>query len=195
MHNDPLKVAVVDSNPVRATILIDGLQEAGTVEITVISETTGLLARIFTIDPDVILIDVEDQNRDVLEQMFQVSRDVRRPIAMFVDQSDRALIDEAIAAGVSAYIVDGLVQSRVKFIVDMTISRFNAFARLQDELEKTRGALEDRKVTDRAKGILMKSRQIDEPAAYALLRTTAMNTKRKIADIARSVITAADLLG
>jgi len=195
MHNEPLKVAVIDQNPIRATILIDGLKDAGEVDITLIANTEDLLLRIFAIDPDVILIDVEDHSRDVLEQMFQVSRDVRRPIAMFVDHSDRAMIDEAIEAGVSAYIVDGLVKSRVKPIVDMTISRFNAFARLRNELEKTRGALEDRKVIDRAKGILMQSRQIDEPAAYALLRTTAMNEKKKIAEIARSVITAATLLG
>ncbi|WP_416900219.1 MAG: ANTAR domain-containing response regulator [Minwuia sp.] len=195
MHNETLKVAVIDRNPIRAAILIDGLSEAGEVDITLISDTRDLLQRIFAIDPDVVLIDLEDSSRDVLEQMFQVSRDVRRPIAMFVDQSDRAMIDEAIEAGVSAYIVDGLVKTRVKPIVDMTISRFNAFAKLRDELERTKGALEDRKIIDRAKGILMRSKRIDEPAAYALLRTTAMNEKKKIAEIARSVITAADLLG
>lgn len=195
MHHNPLRVAVIDRNPIRAAILIDGLKDAGDVDITLVSDTADLLHRIFSIDPDVIVIDVEDSNRDILEQMFQVSRDVRRPIAMFVDQSDRAMIDEAIEAGVSAYIVDGLVKSRVRPIVDMTISRFNAFAKLQDELEKTRSALEDRKVVDRAKGILMRAKKIDEPSAYAMLRTTAMNEKRKIADIARSVITAAELLG
>lgn len=195
MHNGALKVAVVDRNPVRAAILIDGLSDASDIDITLIDETSDLLSRLFAIDPDVILMDLEDHSRDVVEQMFQVSRDVRRPIAMFVDHSDREMIDEAIEAGVSAYIVDGLVKSRVKPIVDMTISRFNAFARLRDELERTKGALEDRKVIDRAKGILMRMKGIDEPAAYAQLRTAAMNEKKKIAEIARSVITAADLLG
>jgi response regulator NasT len=130
----------------------------------------------------------------VLEQMFQVSRIVRRPIAMFVDQSDASTTAAAIDAGVSAYIVDGLKKERMKHILDLCISRFNAFARLQDELDRARSALEARKVIDRAKGILMKAKSLSEEEAYALLRTTAMNEKRKIADVAQSVITAAELL-
>lgn len=194
MQNKSLKIAVVDQNPVRAAILIEGLQDAGRMEIARIEDTTDLLAKIHAIDPDVILIDLEDHSRDVLEQMFQVSRDVRRPIAMFVDHSDRDMIEAAVEAGVSAYIVDGLVQSRVKSIVQMTISRFNAFAKLRQELEQTRSALEDRKVIDRAKGILMRNKATDEAVAYSMLRKTAMNEKRKIVEIARSVIMAANLL-
>ena len=110
----------------------------------------------------------ENPSRDVLEQMFQVSRIVRRPIAMFVDQSDRATIEKAIDAGVSAYIVDGLKRERVRAILDMTISRFGAFERLRVELEETKSALKERKVIEKAKGILMKSRGLDEEAAYAL---------------------------
>ena len=96
----------------------------------------SLLARIYAIDPDVILIDLENPSRDVLEQMFQVSRAVRRPIAMFVDQSDTASIQASVDAGVSAYIVDGLKKERIKPILDLCVSRFNAFARLQDELDR-----------------------------------------------------------
>jgi two-component system, response regulator / RNA-binding antiterminator len=125
--------------------------------------------------------------------MFQVSRIVRRPIAMFVDQSDRGTIEAAVDAGVSAYIVDGLKKERMKHILDLCISRFNAFSRLQNELDRTKSALEARKVIDRAKGILMKAKSLSEEEAYALLRTTAMNEKRKIADVAQSVITAAEL--
>ena len=102
-----------------------------------IDETAHLLARIYAIDPDVILIDLENPSRDVLEQMFQVSRAVKRPIAMFVDQSDTASIEAAVDAGVSAYIVDGLQKERIKNILDLCISRFNAFSRLQDELDRT----------------------------------------------------------
>ena len=152
-----------------------------------------LLARIYAIDPDVILIDLENPSRDVLEQMFQVSRAVKRPVAMFVDQSDAASIEAAVDAGVSAYIVDGLRKERVKTILDLCISRFNAFARLQDELDRTRSALEERKVIDRAKGILMKAKNLTEETAYALLRKTAMNENKKIAEVAQSVITAAEL--
>ncbi len=125
--------------------------------------------------------------------MFQVSRIVRRPIAMFVDQSDRSTIAAAIDAGVSAYIVDGLKKERVRHILDLCISRFRAFSRLQDELDRTKSALQERKVIDRAKGIIMKAKNLSEEEAYALLRTTAMNEKRKIAEVAQSVITAAEL--
>jgi two-component system, response regulator / RNA-binding antiterminator len=192
---DPsLKIVLVDKNPVRAAILEDGLREAGYAHVVRLDDTSHLLQRIYAIDPDLILIDLEDPSRDVLEQMFQVSRAVKRPVAMFVDQSDTASIEAAVDAGVSAYIVDGLRKERIKGILDLCISRFNAFARLQDELDRTKSALEDRKVIDRAKGILMKAKNISEETAYALLRKTAMNENKKIAEVAQSVITASELL-
>jgi two-component system, response regulator / RNA-binding antiterminator len=192
---DPaLKIVIVDENPIRAAILEDGLREAGYAHVVHLNETSHLLTRIYSIDPDVILIDLENPSRDVLEQMFQMSRIVKRPIAMFVDQSDAASIEAAVDAGVSAYIVGGLRKERIQNILDLCISRFNAFARLQDELDRTRTALEERKVINRAKGILMKARKLNEEEAYALLRRTAMNEKKKIAEVAQSVVTAAELL-
>ncbi len=188
-----LKIVIVDKNPVRAAILEDGLREAGHVQVVRIEDTGHLLARVYAVDPDVILIDLENPSRDILEQMFQVSRAVRRPVAMFVDQSDKASIEAAVDAGVSAYIVGGLRKDRVQNILDLCVSRFNAFARLQDELERTRSALEERKAIDRAKGILMAAKNLSEHAAYALLRKTAMNENKKIAEVAQSVITAAEL--
>jgi len=192
---DPsLKIAIVDPNPIRAAILQDGLREVGLVRVVHIGDTTNLLARIYAEDPDVILIDLENPSRDVLEQMFQMSRAVKRPIAMFVDQSDAASIEAAVDAGVSAYIVGGLRKERVQNILDLCISRFNAFKRLQDELENARSALEERKIIDRAKGILMKAKKLTEEEAYVLLRKTAMNENKKIAEIAQSVVMAAELL-
>src|SRR6188472_3940580 len=164
------KIVIVDESPIRAAILEEGLREAGFTRVVHVSEMQSLLARIYSEDPDVILIDLENPSRDVLEQMFQVSRAVRRPIAMFVDQSDTASIEASVDAGVSAYIVDGLKKERVKHILDLCISRFNAFDRLQKELDLTRSALQERKVIDRAKGILMMAKNIGEPEAYALLR-------------------------
>jgi response regulator NasT len=191
---DPsLKIVIVDENPIRAAILKDGLREAGHVNVTHLEDRTGLLARIYAIDPDVILIDLENPSRDELEQMFQMSRAVKRPIAMFVDQSDTASIQASVDAGVSAYIVGNLQKERIKTILDLCVSRFNAFARLQGELERTKSALEERKVIDRAKGILMKVKNLTEEQAYALMRKTAMNENKKIADVAQSVITAAEL--
>ncbi len=190
----PLKILVIDENPIRRAILESGLRDAGFENLTVLADATGLLDRIYKVDPDVILIDLENPSRDVLEQMFQVSRIVRRPIAMFVDQSDRATIEAAIDAGVSAYIVDGLKKERVRPILDMTISRFSAFDRLRSELEETKSALKERKIIEKAKGILMKSRGLDEEAAYALLRRTAMSKGKRIVDIAESLVSTIDLL-
>ena len=189
-----LKILVIDENPIRRAILETGLKDAGFVNVIVLDATHALLDRIYKIDPDVILIDLENPSRDVLEQMFQVSRIVRRPIAMFVDQSDRSTIEAAIDAGVSAYIVDGLKRERVRPILDMTVMRFRAFDKLRAELEETKSALKDRKIIDKAKGILMKTRGIDEEAAYALLRKTAMDQNRRIADVAERLVSAFDLL-
>jgi response regulator NasT len=188
------KIVIVDESPIRAAILEEGLREAGFTAVTHISEMHNLLARIYALDPEIILIDLENPSRDVLEQMFQVSRAVRRPIAMFVDQSDTASIQASVDAGVSAYIVDGLKKERIKPILDLCISRFNAFAKLQDELDRTKSALEDRKVIDRAKGILMKLKGLTEDEAYVLLRSTAMREKKKIGEIAQSILTASELL-
>ena len=188
------RIVIVDESPIRAAILEEGLREAGFTGVTHISEMHNLLARIYALDPDVILIDLENPSRDVLEQMFQVSRAVRRPIAMFVDQSDAASIQASVDAGVSAYIVDGLKKERIKPILDLCISRFNAFSKLQDELERTKSALEERKVIDRAKGILMKVKGLTEDEAYVLMRSTAMREKKKIGEIAQSILTASELL-
>src|ERR1700744_3108686 len=189
-----LKIVIVDESPLRAAILEEGLREAGFTGVVHISEMQSLLSKIYAQDPDIILIDLENPSRDVLEQMFQVSRAVRRPIAMFVDQSDAASIQASVDAGVSAYIVDGLKKERIKPILDLCVSRFNAFARLQDELDRTKTALEERKVIDRAKGILMKLKGLTEEEAYVLMRSTAMREKKKIGDIAQSILTASELL-
>jgi two-component system, response regulator / RNA-binding antiterminator len=189
-----LNIVIVDESAVRASILRDGLREAGFTQVTWIDETTNLLARIYGIDPDVILIDLENPSRDMLEQMFQMSRAVKRPVAMFVDQSDSASIQAAVDAGVSAYVVDGLRKERIKHILDMSISRFHAFSRLQRELEEARSAIEDRKLIDRAKGILMTAKKLSEEDAYALMRRTAMNANKRIAEIAQAVITMADMI-
>ena len=200
MTQRSLRILIIDENAVRAAILEEGLRmvsggdEGGTPEVHHIRDTANLLARIGAVDPDVILIDLENPSRDTLEQMFQVSRLARRPIAMFVDKSDSATVQAAIDAGVSAYVVDGLRKERVRSILDVTISRFHAFDRLQSELQQAKSALEDRKIIDQAKAILMKQRNLSEEDAYGLLRRTAMNQNRKIGDLARSLVAASALL-
>ncbi|WP_337267367.1 ANTAR domain-containing response regulator [Oryzifoliimicrobium ureilyticus] len=189
-----LTILVIDENAIRASIIEDGLREAGHHRVTVIHEVHGVARIIETQAPDVIVIDIENPNRDMMEHLFQLTRTVRRPIAMFVDRSDTASIEAAVEAGVSAYVVDGLKKERVKPILDMAVSRFNAFSRLQRELADAKSALEERKIVERAKGILMRMRGLSEEDAYALLRQTAMNEKKKISEIAQSVVTAAGLL-
>ena len=188
-----LRVLIVDQNVMRASILEEGLREAGYLNVTVLREIHNLMRRIVEIDPEVIVIDLENPNRDVLEQMFQVSRCVRRPIAMFVDRSDTDMIEAAVDAGVGSYVVDGLKKERVKAVLDMAISRFNAFNKLREELDVARQALDERKIVERAKGILMKQRGMSEEAAYALLRKAAMNENRRLGEVAQSVVTASSL--
>lgn len=190
-----LSILVVDDNRIRASIIEDGLREAGYEQVHVITEINEVASRIGEIAPDVVIIDLENPNRDMLEHFFALSRVLQRPIAMFVDRADPGSIEAAVDAGVSAYVVDGLKKERVKPILDMAISRFNAFSRLRGELAAARSELEDRKTVEKAKGILMRTRGLSEDEAYSLLRKTAMNQNRKIAEIAQSLITAAGLLG
>ncbi|WP_404406378.1 ANTAR domain-containing response regulator [Pelagibacterium halotolerans] len=189
-----LSILVVDDNRIRASIIEDGLREAGHANVVVITEVNEVAARIGEIAPDVVIIDLENPNRDMLEHFFALSRALQRPIAMFVDKSDIGSMEAAVDAGVSAYVVDGLRKERIKPILDMAISRFRAFSRLRDELAAAKSELEDRKTIEKAKGILMKTRGLSEEEAYTLLRRTAMNQNRRVVEIAQSLITAAGLL-
>jgi response regulator NasT len=190
MSDASLRILLIDQNVTRASILEEGLREAGYTTVMILRDTENLLRRIVDADPDVICIDLVDPNRDVLEQMFQVSRVVRRPVAMFVDRSDADMIKAAVESGVGAYVVDGLKKERVKSVVDMAVSRFKAFNDLRDELDRAKQALGERKLVERAKGILMKQRGLSEDEAYALLRKAAMSDNKRLVDIAQAVITA-----
>jgi response regulator NasT len=194
MTEAALRILLIDQNVTRASILEEGLREAGYTTVMVLRDTENLLRRIVDADPDVICIDLENPNRDVLEQMFQVSRVVRRPVAMFVDRSDSDMIKAAVESGVGAYVVDGLKKERVKSVVDTAVSRFKAFNDLRDELDRTKQALGERKLVERAKGILMRQRGLSEDEAYALLRKAAMSDNKRVIEIAQAVITAAGLL-
>lgn len=194
MAGAELSILLIDENRLRASIIEEGLREAGHSHVTVLHSSHEVARRIAEIAPDVVMIDLENPDRDQLEHFFLISRALQKPVAMFVDRSDAAAIEAAVDAGVSAYIVDGLRKERVKPILDMAVSRFNAFSRLTRELHEARGALEDRKLIDQAKAIVMRQRRLNEADAYALLRGTAMNQHRKIVEIAQAVITAASLL-
>jgi response regulator NasT len=190
-----VRIVIVDDSGLRASVLEEGLREAGHDDIHLVPPRGPFVAQIERMAPDLVLMDLGSPSRDTLEEMLLVSRALARPIAMFVDQSDDAMIGAAIDAGVSAYVVDGLRKERVKPIIELAVRRFNAFARMQAELDEARTALADRKTIDKAKAILMTGRGMSEPDAYALLRTTAMNQGRRIVEVAEALITASALLG
>lgn len=190
-----MRIVIIDDSGLRATVLEEGLREAGYDDIQLVAPRGGFVAQLERMAPDVVLMDLGNPSRDTLEEMLAVSRALAKPIAMFVDSSDDVMIGAAIDAGVSAYVVDGLRKERVKPILDLAIRRFNAFARMQNELDEAKTALADRRAIDKAKTILMSRRNLSEPDAYALLRTTAMNQGRRIVDVAEALITASSLLG
>ncbi len=190
-----MRIAIVDESASRAAVIHEGLAQLDDCEIFVVTDRRGLVARIGEIAPDIVLLDLGNPSRDVLEEYFAVSRVLDRPIAMFVDESDEESIAASIDAGVSSYVVDGLAAHRIRPILDLAVKRFSAFARLQADLAEAKGKLAERDAVDKAKRILMDSRGLTEPQAYAELRKTAMNQGRRIAEIAEALLTAHQLLG
>jgi len=190
-----MRIAIVDESAARASVIQEGLAEQDDAEIFVVTDRNGLIARIGEIEPDIVLMDLGNPSRDVLEEYFAVSKALARPIAMFVDESDEESIAASVEAGVSAYVVDGLSSGRIRPLLDLAVRRFNAFSRLQSDLAEAKGKLAERESIDKAKRILMKNRGIPEHEAYAEMRRTAMNQGRRIADIADAIITAQQLMG
>jgi len=193
MH-DALSVILVETDPDRAAQVSESLRAAGNFRLHVIADPTRLAQQIQALNPDVVLIDLENPSRDMMEELTLASGPLDRPVAMFVDQSGEGLSTAAIEAGVSAYVVDGMQPARLKPILDATIARFKMVHRMRTELAETKRALEERKVIDRAKGMIMKARGLTEEEAYALMRKTAMDKNRRMADVAQALVTAAELL-
>ena len=189
-----LTIIVVEQDRDRAMMIVDALREAGQHRIQIIGSGAGLARRVAEIRPDLVLIDAGDPSRDALEELTLAAGALERPVAMFVDRSDQGLTRTAIEAGVSAYVVDGLRAERIHPILDAAIARFHLFARMRAELVATKAALEERKVIDRAKGVLMRAKGIGEEEAYALLRRTAMDQGKRLAEIAQALVTASELL-
>ncbi len=190
-----LKVMVIDESAGRAALLERALTDAGYEIIARVEHGVNLLERVNEVKPDVIIIDMEMPDRDTLEQLYTINQDQPRPIVMFADNSESDVIEAAVKAGVSAYVVDGLNTERVKPIMDVAIARFREFQALREELEQTKSTLADRKVIDKAKGIIMKQRGMDEAEAYKSLRKMAMDSNKRISEIAKDVIAIAELLG
>lgn len=190
-----MRIALVDESATRAAVIREGLAALDDCEIFVLTERKGLVARIGEIAPDIVLMDLGNPSRDMLEEYFAVSRALARPIAMFVDESDAESIAASVEAGVSAYVVDGMAAHRIRPLLDLAVRRFNAFARLQADLAEAKGKLAERETIDKAKRILMDSRSLPEPKAYAEMRSAAMSQGRRIVDIAEAIVTAHQLIG
>ncbi|WP_386682662.1 ANTAR domain-containing response regulator [Loktanella sp. R86503] len=189
-----LKITIVESDPSRAALIEQSLLRAGEYALTTVTDMTRLTDSIAAHNPDIVLIDLDNPSRDALEALTLASAPLERPVALFVDQSDADLTRLAIEAGVSAYVVDGLRADRLKPIIDAAVARFTMFRQMRTELATTKRALEERKVIDRAKGLLMKAKGIDEDAAYNLLRRAAMDQGRKVIDVAEALVSTAGLL-
>ena len=190
----PLTIIIVDSDPERARTICDGLSELPGAKYSILPPGAGLARRIAALNPDLVLIDADNASRDEMEELTVASGPMERPVAIFVNRSDSTLTRAMVEAGVAAYVVDGMTPARIGPVVDAAIARFNMLQKVRTELAATRAALEDRKVIDRAKGIVMRARNISEDEAYALMRRSAMEKGRRIADIARAIVTAAEVL-
>ena len=190
-----MRVLVVDESPERADILREGLRRAGYEVSASLSSPVALLSTIEQLKPDVIVIDTESPSRDVLEHLVVMTQHTPRPVVMFSSDGAPETIREALRAGVSAYVVDGMDPNRIRAIVDVAVAQFEDFQRLREELAEANLKLAERKLIERAKGLLVKHRNLDEQAAYALLRKFAMDRKLRVGEVAQQLIDAADLLG
>lgn len=179
----------------RSTALRIGLLEAGYDIVASLPADFYLPERIAQLQPDLIIIDAESDARDVLEHIVIATRDERRPIVMFTDDDKTSTMDAAMEAGVSAYIVAGLQPERIKPVLNVALARFRQEQKLLAELNETRHKLAERKVIDRAKGILMSNQRLSEDQAYQKLRTMAMNKNLKLAELAQRILDVEDLLG
>jgi len=189
-----LRILVVEPNEDRLRDIVDALREAGWANVKAMAHISTVARTVKEYKPDIVLIDLENPSRDTLEHVTLATETEKRAVALFVDQTDAALTDAALRAGVSAYVVDGLNRSHIKSVLETAIARFKVIRKMQLELDAAKQALEDRKTIDRAKGILMQQRGLSEDQAYGLLRKTAMDQGRKVIDVSQALVTAADLL-
>lgn len=189
-----LKIVVIEPDATRAVEITGALKEGGWANVLVMSEPSSLGRVLAHTDPDIVLIDLANPDRDTVEHLSMMSDAKSRPVAMFVDRSDESLSKAAVAAGLSAYVVGGLQIDRIKPVLETAIARFQLISQMASELSAAKQALADRKTVDRAKGLLMRARGLSEDEAYTLLRRTAMDQNRKVADVASALVTASELL-
>lgn len=189
------RILLVDTRPERGQVLSPILSTEGLDVIACITPDQDLLTAIRRHDPDLVLIDIDSPDRDTLESFRNVQAHQPRPMVLFTQDDAVASIRRAVDAGVTAYIVDGLETRRVRPIVDAAMAQFAQYRALEDELKRALGKLSERKVIERAKGMVMQQQGISEPEAFNAMRSLAMRKNKKLVEIAEGVIAAAELLG
>ncbi len=190
-----LRVLVIDETHSRAADVCAALAMAGCQVAAILPTSLDLVEQVEKLTPDIVLIDTDSPSRDTLEHLGVMDERAPRPVIMLAHDNDRNTIRSAMQAGVSAYIVDGLDPSRVQSVIDVAAATFDTFQGLRRERDEAQRKLADRKTIDRAKGILMKARDMDEDAAYKALRKLAMDRGRTLAAVAQDVIDMSHLLG
>lgn len=189
-----LKVMIVDEVSERAEVLQQALARAGYEVIAYVPTTCDLHRQVATLKPDIVIIDMDSPDRDTLENLCVVTRDNPRPVVMFTHDGDSGKIRAATEAGVSAYVVDGMAGERVGPIINAAVARFEQFQALKRELDDVEEKLADRKVIEKAKGILMKSRNLSEEEAFRALRKQAMQSNSRLADVSRQLLAIVGLI-
>jgi len=184
----PLRVLIIDDDPGRRALLVQGLQGNDCYIMERETITLELLDYLPQLDPDVIVIDADSPDRDMLEHVCTISRDQPRPIVLFTDDDDATTMQQAMRAGVTSYVVKGIAPARIKPILQVAMLRFAEHQALRQDLATAQNQLVERKLIERAKGIVMQQKNISEDAAYQLLRKMAMERKAKLADIAARVV-------
>lgn len=194
-ENTGMKIMLYDDDPERSLFLRMTLERLGHEIVAEIDNAGKLYEAVRNLSPDAIIIDTDSPSRDTLEHLCLITESCPRPIVMFTQDAKRESIREAVRAGVTAYIVDGLAAERIEPIIETAVARFEAFQSVQTELAQTRNKLSERKLVDRAKGILMQEKKVSEDEAYRLLRKLAMDRNATIGSVSEQVITFAKLLG
>lgn len=182
------------SQAARSRALRIGLLEGGFNLIATLPADVFLADRIDQLQPDLIIVDAESEARDALEHVVFATRDERRPIVLFTDDEDTSHVRDAVAVGVSAYIVDGLSSTRIRPILEVAMVRFEYEERLRDERDDARHALQERSLIDRAKALLMERQGLSEKEAFGKLRKVAMDKGLKMGEVAQRMLDMADLL-
>ena len=189
-----MRVLIIDPDEARAALVAEGLSDVRPLEVTRAATLEEVEADLGRLAPDVIVIACESPDRDTLESLRETSQANPRPVVMFVDRSTPGLAEAAVQAGVAAYVVDGLSPGRVRPVLEVAMSRFSIMQRMRSDLDKAKADLASRKVIERAKGLLMKERKVDEETAYKTLRKLAMDTGRPLAAVAADLLAYAGIL-